>query len=237
MKNKGVYTTYTSGGRVYESYILAGTIAEADELARIRNIGEKVISEPQGLDILPDYRQLSDEEFMERIMEIMEQVKFLGYIGFASGSISLDELIGEGSAMDAFIDAMRAGEPQNIAVLRNKLRDLQEKAPGVFPARRGHYINLKVKAGTSRRVDNIVSGSVMINYGPATISVCDCAEPVPIAIGSGITDDDQPCGYEQTIDGASSAQLNTESSFIVIHNRDAKRKAKVRVRVWVMNGI
>jgi hypothetical protein len=98
--------------------------------------------------------------------------------------------------------------------------------PVADPQRKASFITVKVGPGEHKRIDNIVRGSEISNLGPAVITVCDCAEP-----DCGITDDDQPCGYEQTIDVAGTGTLDTEQDFVNISNADKVKSAKVKIKV------
>jgi hypothetical protein len=68
---------------------------------------------------------------------------------------------------------------------------------------------------------------MVFNLGPAEIDICDC-ETDP---GCGITDDDYPCGYHQTIESMASAKLATDKSTVQLVNRDRKKEARVRIKV------
>ena len=88
-------------------------------------------------------------------------------------------------------------------------------------------VTVEVKAGESKRVESIIPGTEVENLGPASVTMCDCADP-----DCGITKDDQPCGYEQTIEAMHKGVLDTQESFVNISNRDEKKGAKVKLRVY-----
>jgi hypothetical protein len=95
-------------------------------------------------------------------------------------------------------------------------------------ARTSKLITVTVGAGSTHRVERIVPGSEVTNTGPAAVTVCDCNEP-----DCGITDDDQPCGYEQTIEAAMTGILDTEKDHVNISNKDSQQTAKIKIRVFV----
>jgi hypothetical protein len=92
---------------------------------------------------------------------------------------------------------------------------------------RSKLVTVLVKAGQSKRVEGIIPGTEAENLGPATVMLCDCADP-----DCGITDDDQPCGYEQTIESMSKGVLDTQQPFVNISNKDASKPARVKLRVY-----
>jgi hypothetical protein len=92
---------------------------------------------------------------------------------------------------------------------------------------RPEKIIVRIPPNQTLRVDHIVRGSQVENMGPATVTICDCSEP-----DCGITDDDQPCGYEQTIEAANLGTLDTNKNFVHISNKDAIKTAKVKITVF-----
>lgn len=236
MKHTGVFTTYTSGGRAYGSYILAGSMNKAGEIARQRNIGETIISNPIGVDVMPDYNGLTDEEFLNQLPQIVHAAVFLGYIALSAETVTRDELLGDEGVIHKLthlLDPFCREEyncAEEIVKVRKQLYLLQKKVPGAFPAgheRKGYYIIVKIAPGSSRRIDNIVQGSEVFNIGDTEVLLCDC-ENDPDCM---ITDDDQPCGYHQTIEASMKGELGTKKDFVHIHNKSSKEAASVKIRV------
>jgi hypothetical protein len=231
MKHSGVSTVYANNGRTYQSYILAGTIEEADALRFERNIGERITSGITTVSTLPDYHDHPDIDFLAALDEVMEQAAFLSYLAFASGKIPLEEALGRSSAMQRLAALARKQDAKAAAELiaraRNELHRLQRLAPGVFPDSSGYYITVTVAPNKNKTIQQIVPRSEVSNLGPATIVICDCDTDPDCTI----SDLDEPCGYHQTIEAAMKRTLDTEKDLVHIHNNSAKEMAKVKIKV------
>ncbi len=235
MKHTGVYTAYTSGKRTYGSYIIAADAIAAAAIARERKLGETIVSKPVLIEPIPDYSDISDEAFVQLLPQIMHHVILTGFIAGTAGKISIADLLGDEGILHQ-LSLLQQGaclpleREEFIAMVRRQLYLLQQKVPGAFPpchAQKGFYIIVKVRPQSRVTIGHIVKGSALTNLGPAAITVCDC-ETDP---SCGITDDDQPCGYHQTIDAMASATLLTSKDKVHIVNRDRWKTARVKIRV------
>lgn len=236
MKHKGVVTTYTCGGRCIESYILAGTMDEAEKLRVERNIGELITSGIIDVEVLPDHGKLSNEEFISQLQAVRKQALFLTYLSLASGKLNLVTALGCTSVLAKIFEIPGVNVPiEIIEAVRKDVQWLQSIVPGVFPGReaqQGKRITVKVKPGQHVTVRNIVPGSEVNNFGPAAITIWDCdTDPVPVAIGSTISDTDEPCGYHQTIEARAKGVIETNKDFVHLVNRDEQHGTSVQLYV------
>jgi hypothetical protein len=235
MKYKGVYTTYTIGERVFGSYVLADSIAQTEELIKERNIGERRTSEIIELESLPDYHDFPDKDFITFLPEIIEQVCFLTHVAFSAEVIPIDEALSSAGIINELAGLLQKGcheqeRDELISKARRRLYMLQQKVPGAFPvchAEKGYYIVVKVSPGSSRTIHNIVQNSEVHNLGPAEVAICDCDNDPDCTI----SDTDEPCGYHQTIPKAISGLLSTDKDFVHIHNKDAEKVTRVKIKV------
>lgn len=235
MKYKGVYTTYSIGARVFGSYVLADTIARAEELIDIRNIGERRASEIIELEPLPDYHDFPDIDFIANLPEIIAQASFLAHVAFSAELIPIDEALGAAGIITELSELMQKGchereKDEMIAKARKRLFMLQKLVPGAFPpclAEKGYYIIVKIDPGKSRTIHQTINGTELFNVGPAPVVVCDCdADP-----DCTISDIDEPCGYHQTIEGFANGFISSDKGFVHIHNKDAEKVARVKIKV------
>lgn len=140
MKTNGVTTMYFSGGRMLASYIVADTMEEAEQLRTLRNIGEKIDSDVIVIETLPDYRKATNTELLKSFPAVIKQISFLSCVAFASGKLSLDQVLGNMSLVDKLSAVVTMACPpydQGDGTVVNETRALlyvlQDAAPGTFP--------------------------------------------------------------------------------------------------------
>lgn len=221
-------TSYFNDGRTGTSYIIADSMDMAERLRRERNIGERITSNVVKIDVMPDYKDLTNEEFVKQLPEIMEQAIFLSYLCFASGQLKLERVLGINSLADQLRKAGSVGTVTEIIELaRKELYTFQMLAPGVFPVERAKQITVKLEPGERKTVRNIVQGATVNNLGPAALTICDCDTDPDCTI----SDTDEPCGYHQTIEAQAIGRLDTNKDFVHVVNRDTKLESRVQLLV------
>lgn len=104
---KKFVTQYKINGTKYGSHIYAKNLFDAESFARMRCMGEKILGESESLlngygkpvpDEIdnPDFRNLSDYEFLHRLPQIIHSAIFLGYVAIKSGRATVEILSDEG---------------------------------------------------------------------------------------------------------------------------------------------
>lgn len=224
MKYKGVITAYTSGGRQLEGYIIADTIAEADELVKARNIGERIISDIVPVSPLPDPAAWTGDGVMRGSPELLKNVMFLSYVGFASGRLTLDEALGSESLLSELIAIQSERPPARSAELMQRLYHLHSIVPGVWPQLDGEYVILSIKRGETRTVSNVVPGSLITNLGPGQVVIRDF-----VAEGNGYKEEMSTVLFERKLQGGTSARAEISSDRITVESD--RRASKIRVMV------
>lgn len=137
--NKGVYTSYNQDGFIYQSYILCTSLAQARELIDVRNLDEKIESSITDIAVIPDYKDLSDGEFIDKLPDILHLASYLSYIALSAKTMSVQEVLGDHGIIHELthlnnnVVAPDASASNNVKKIREMFYQLQKKAIGIFP--------------------------------------------------------------------------------------------------------
>lgn len=112
-------TEYLHGGKVYGSHIFAENFDHATVILRQRNINEVITG---GADESP-YKELS-------LIEKVHEACFLTYLGLKSGTLSIDETVGDSGVLHELCHRLRKGESSND--LDAALDHLRKRVPGYY---------------------------------------------------------------------------------------------------------
>jgi hypothetical protein len=148
MKIKKYNTSYVSEHKKYGSHIYARSFREAQEIAKSRNIGEKIMGVggvvtdgynrvvPEEL-INPDFRELTDNEFVHELPKIIHSACFLGLIAVSSGTANVNDLLGDNGVVHELVHLLNGSSltTRNIRRARGRFYKLQDKAIGNFKPR------------------------------------------------------------------------------------------------------
>jgi hypothetical protein len=91
----GVITTYVINGTAYSSYILGNRITRIKKMVNQRGLNESVESQVMDIKPMPDYQNLSDNEFMEMLPEIIHTATFLSFIALKANTITVEDVLGD----------------------------------------------------------------------------------------------------------------------------------------------
>lgn len=142
---KKFLTSYKQGSGKYGSHIYAKSYKQAEQIAMDRNIGEKVVGVSSGAvdgynrkvpeDISnPDFKDLSDFEFLHALPQILHSACFLSFIAVSSNQSTLQSLIGDEGVIHELIHLLNGSNVnmRSIAKARKLFRELQSKVPENF---------------------------------------------------------------------------------------------------------
>lgn len=135
VKYKGVLTSYLLNGDKYTSYILGNDVGNINQAIVIRGLNEKVESTIMDMEILPDYSLLCEQEFMQRLPEIMHTCCFLGFVAVKSNTITIEDILGDNGVVHELSHAIADLEGCNkksLTCIRDLVKRLQEKAIGFY---------------------------------------------------------------------------------------------------------
>lgn len=130
-------TRYQIGGHVFSATIYASSFDDAERIAELRCIGEWIEGLAHEGDFV-DYSAVDDAQFKTEIVHVVHQAIHLGWIALASGSLGLDDVLGDyGVAHEVahFFAGTHADKPESATVdyLRRRLHRLYYKTPGAAP--------------------------------------------------------------------------------------------------------
>ncbi len=145
-KKKKVYSTkYKLGRKYYGTHIYADSIYEAREIAKRRNIGEKELwkqgvvtngyGQKMNMEIMnPDFRNLSNYEFLNKLPEIIHSACFMGFILSKQGKAKTEDLIGDGGIIHELIHLLQSGteNPREFIRIRGQFHAMQMQVEGMF---------------------------------------------------------------------------------------------------------
>ncbi|MDP4283844.1 MAG: hypothetical protein Q8891_05440 [Bacteroidota bacterium] len=131
----GVLTKYNINGVDYGSYILGNDISTVKEIARSRGLNEEIESQIMEVHPIPDYMQLSDSDFINRLPEILHTVTFLSFIAVKANTISAEELLNDEGLIHELAHLLAnidGCHKKSLICIRDLLKHLQEKAIGCY---------------------------------------------------------------------------------------------------------
>lgn len=97
LSNKtGVLSSYkTRNGEYYSSYITGGSIKEINRKVSLRGLNEKIESSIQSIDTIPDFKELTNSEFILNLPEIIHTYCFISYLALKQNCVSVDDVLGD----------------------------------------------------------------------------------------------------------------------------------------------
>ena len=131
----GVLTTYKLGETAYTSYILGKNLQEIQGIANKRGLGEVIESQIMPVEVMPTYHNLTDEEILKRLPEIIHTISFLSFIALKARTISIDEVLGDEGVLHELthLNADLSGcHKKSLTCIRDLIARLQDSAIGAY---------------------------------------------------------------------------------------------------------
>lgn len=131
----GVITKYNINSVSYGSYILGNEIAQIKNIAKKRGLNESIESCIMEIVPMPDYKDLSDNEFIELLPEILHTTTFLSFIAVKAQTVNAFELLADDGLLHELTHLLGNIEgcyKKSLTCVRDLLRNLQEKAIGCY---------------------------------------------------------------------------------------------------------
>lgn len=132
---KGVNTTYQAHGGLYVSYVIGDSIAEIKQLIKQRNLNERIAGKIKMVDVLSNYKCISDYEFLLKLPEIFHTACFIAMVASKAGNIRAEELIDDEGLLHELSHLMTNSiipSEDSLEKIRDKFYNLQSKAPGLY---------------------------------------------------------------------------------------------------------
>lgn len=132
---KGVNTTYEAHGGLYVSYVIGDSLPEIKNLIKQRNLNERIVGKLKIVDVLSNYKCISDYEFLLKLPEIFHTACFIAMVASKAGTIRAEELIYDEGLLHELSHLMTNStipSEDYVEKLREKFYDLQTKAPGLY---------------------------------------------------------------------------------------------------------
>lgn len=134
MKN-GVLTTYKINTHPYASYILGSDINEINELLIKRGLNEEIESMIQPINLLQDYTNVNDDDFIKCLPEILHVCCYLSFIALKAKNISIDEVLGDEGVIHEvahlFCNPIE-NQKKSLKLIRDLINKLQTTALGLY---------------------------------------------------------------------------------------------------------
>lgn len=135
MRKKGVLTSYKIADKKYSSYITGVTLSEIKAKIYFRGLDEVIESSIQNIEVLSDFNELSNSDFIKEIPNILHLTCFLSFIALKSKCFSVDEIVGDEGILHDLIHLLNKNIPvtdSSVNKIRSKIVVLQQKVVGVY---------------------------------------------------------------------------------------------------------
>lgn len=92
----GVLSSYkTKNGDYYSSYITGNNIKEINRKVPLRCLNEKIESSIQLIDVIPDFKELTNSEFLLKLPEVIHTYCFISYLALKQNRSSIEDILGD----------------------------------------------------------------------------------------------------------------------------------------------
>lgn len=133
-KKIGVLTSYSVGSERFSSYVVGNNMSEINRKIELRGLREAADSGLMEVETMPDYRDLSEDEFLVKLPEIMHSACFMSLIALKANSVSVDEILGDEGILHELIHINSKSIPiskPKIEQVKLSLTKLREVTVGV----------------------------------------------------------------------------------------------------------
>ncbi len=127
-------TKYKIGDNEYSSFVIAENSDNANNLIKLRGIGETIDGTSEGPNSLTRFSTLSDSKFLRHLPRIAHQICWISWMAANSGMVGIDDILGDEGILHEIIHLIDPStrDITNLQLIKDKVAKLEDLNLGLF---------------------------------------------------------------------------------------------------------